>query len=993
MATSAPTTAIGYTQAPQYSQLAYDDELTPELQWPQSITVYDQMRKTDSQVASVLRAVTLPVRRTPWRIDPNGARPEVVELVADDLGLPIVGQAPRTPPRQKDRFSWSEHLRLALLMLPMGASYFEQVYRIEDDASRAHLRKLEWRPMKTIDDIQVAQDGGLVSIKQCWTQTNTSPKPIPVSRLVAYVHEREGGNWLGSSILRSAYKNWLLKDRLLRVQAQTIERNGMGIPVYEAAETEASLTAGLNMAKSLRAGEAAGAATPYGAKLRLMGVEGTLPDADPAIKYHDESIARAVLAHFLNLGTQTGSWALGTTFVDFFTMSLQTLAYQIADVANKHIIEDLVDVNFGESEPAPRLVFDEIGSRQQATAQAIKLLVDAGLITPDQVLDETLRQQYGLPPADPATATPPPAQVAPSRAPEPEPVPGEGSVAAGAAVVAHGTHNQLDHGRRMARGRDLLATDSLDVGALAAIVRVGDARRGAGGYDDRGPDDALASIARQQGFDGPPKVVSRQQLDKRIAAGDREMFRRVAGFGDVSAADAAEQFRSGSAYYGRGEWANGIHATTNGERVAKYGSPEGALRMALRADARTVTIEQLRKIRQDRQDHTNWPKDDIQLFQDLGRLAAALGYDAIEPDDDPRSPWILLNRTAVSVEKADPRRTVKAAVQYGLPPADPATAKPAPTQGEPSRAPEPEPVPGEGSVAASAGGPEVVAEQAPELVVAHGTHNQKDHGRRLPKSLDGDSPFAGFTRPQLQKAARRRGIELEPREDRESIERKLAAHLAGGDSKPDPVEVAPTASPARMTQAQYTSLLADEFVRLSMLRGTSEQDARKQAGPNPSIDDLKERNTVLRAKLRQKGVDYRTEEQKRTDDAEKNKLLDEVERLANEAGHDGAAKRAGASKMSKRELAAFVADANEFQRRRKAKQDAEGKGSSAVAAFKAAEDKSRATPRQVGYIKGLLRERGLSEGGAPGPTASEDIRKLSNAEARAYINRLLRGDY
>jgi hypothetical protein len=460
MAESAPTTAIGYTQAPQYSQLAYEDETTPELQWPQSVIVYDSMRRTDSQVASVLRAVTLPVRRTPWRVDPNGARPEVVELVAEDLGLPIVGQQPKSAPRTKDRFSWSEHLRLALLMLPLGHSYFEQLYRVDDDGNRARLRKLEWRPSKTIEDIDVAPDGGLISIKQYWTATNTSPKPIPVSRLVAYIHEREGGNWLGSSVLRSAYKNWLLKDRLLRVQAQTIERNGMGIPVYVAAETERSLDAGLALTQSLRAGAAAGTSIPFGATLRLMGVEGTLPDADPVVRYHDEQIARAVLAHFLNLGTQTGSWALGTTFADFFTLSLQTLAQQIADTATQHIIEDLVDINFGEQEPAPRLVFDEIGSRQAATAQSLKSLVDAGLIKPDAVLDENLRQQYGLPPADPATATVPPAQAPPSRAPEPEPVPGEGSVAASAAepVVAHGTHNQLDHGRRLHGVRDSLAS-------------------------------------------------------------------------------------------------------------------------------------------------------------------------------------------------------------------------------------------------------------------------------------------------------------------------------------------------------------------------------------------------------------------------------------------------------------------------------------------------------------------------------------------------------
>lgn len=410
MPTPAPVTEIGYTQAPNYNWWLYDNETTPELIWPQSVYIYDQMRRQDAQVGSVLRAVTETLLRTPWRIDPAGAKSRVTKFVADNLGLPIVGKPAAPPPRMKDRFSWPTHLREALLMLPMGHAYFEQVYRISDDGRFANLRKLAYRPAKTIERIDVASDGGLVAIKQYWTATVREPQPIPVERLVAYIHAKEGGNWLGTSILRNCYKNWLLKDRLLRVQAQTIERNGMGIPLYTAAETEETLTAGLGMATSWRAGEAAGSAVPFGASLRLVGVEGTLPDAMPAVEYHDSQIARAVLAHFLNLGQSTGSWALGTTFADFFTMSLQTLAEQIRDTATQHIVEDLVDLNFGEDEPAPRLVFDEIGSKQAATAAALKTLVDAGILHPDQVLEESSRQQYGLPPADPATATVPPGQ-------------------------------------------------------------------------------------------------------------------------------------------------------------------------------------------------------------------------------------------------------------------------------------------------------------------------------------------------------------------------------------------------------------------------------------------------------------------------------------------------------------------------------------------------------------------------------------------------------
>lgn len=344
-----------------------DDEQTPELRWPLSIEVFDRMRRTDPQIASVLRAVTLPVRRTTWRVDPNGARSEVAELIAADLGLPLVGSTEQTAVRRKDRFSWAEHLRMALLMLPFGHMFFEQTLRI-DEEGRARLRKLGPRMPRTITSVNVAEDGGLISIEQAAGATKVV---IPVDRLVAYVHDREGGNWLGSSLLRPAYKNWIIKDRLLRVQAQTIERNGMGVPLYKGAPNEEDLSKGAALAQAWRSGDNAGAAVPNEADLLLRGVEGDLPDADPAIRYHDEQIARAVLAHFLNLGTQTGSWALGSTFADFFTLSLQALAEQIADVATQHIVEDLVDWNFGEDEPAPRIVFDEIGTRDAVSVLAV----------------------------------------------------------------------------------------------------------------------------------------------------------------------------------------------------------------------------------------------------------------------------------------------------------------------------------------------------------------------------------------------------------------------------------------------------------------------------------------------------------------------------------------------------------------------------------------------------------------------------------------------
>ena len=159
-------TEIGYqTRALQGWSAFVDDEheSNPALQWPRSVEVFDKMRREDSQVGSVLRAVTFPIRRASWMIDPAGARDEVVDLVADSFGLPVKGRDYVAPLRTRDRFDFDEHLRLALLELVYGHSVFEQVYRV-DDGGRVRLRKLAWRPPRTIAKWDVADDGGEQSL-------------------------------------------------------------------------------------------------------------------------------------------------------------------------------------------------------------------------------------------------------------------------------------------------------------------------------------------------------------------------------------------------------------------------------------------------------------------------------------------------------------------------------------------------------------------------------------------------------------------------------------------------------------------------------------------------------------------------------------------------------------------------------------------------------------------------------------------------------------
>ncbi len=403
-------------QSNWWSDLA--NERTSDVRWPLSVRVYDDMVRQDAQISSVLSAVYSPILRTTWRIDGAGCDPRVTAHIAADLGLPIVGGDPNVAAiRTRDRFSWTKHLEVAIpTMLQYGHAPFEQVYSAGDPVNDTvyapwHLKKLAFRPPRTIANWGIRPDGTLASIQQ-WTPAYSGTMMvgfgglaagpiIPENSLVVYVNRLQGGNWMGMSVLRPAYKNWLLKDYLLRTQAQVLERNGMGLPVHTAAGgSEAELEAGLSIATAARAGDSSGVSLANGAKFELVGISGKLPDILPTIQYLDEQIARAVLAHFLNLGTQTGSWALGSTFADFFTLSIQTHAENFRDTAQQHIIEDLVDINYGPNEPAPRLVFDEIGTRRAEILASINSFVAAGVIRPDEDLEAFVRSSLDLPQAN-----------------------------------------------------------------------------------------------------------------------------------------------------------------------------------------------------------------------------------------------------------------------------------------------------------------------------------------------------------------------------------------------------------------------------------------------------------------------------------------------------------------------------------------------------------------------------------------------------------------
>lgn len=393
------------TVAP-WRQFIDTTEMVPELFWPRSIYTYDEMR-TDSQLAALLTSVMWGISQLRFMIDKNGAKASLVKEVSQDLNLPVKGDDGQPLGRMKKRFSHAQFALQALLCVVYGHAYFEQNGEIVDGKWR--LRRLFPIMPRTIAQINVDDDGDLANVVQ-WAgrrQVNGSvpvmggfADPIPGDRLVPFIFQREGHSWHGRSMMRDCFKDWVLKDRMMRVEAVNHERAG-GVP-YAVAPMGATIPEiedlGVMM-QQFRVGEEAGGAVPFGSEIKIA--KGSGSDIDKTIQRYDQSMARRFLLMLANLaqgtGSHVGSYALGQTFEDFFLVGQRHIAQWYCDVMNEFVIEDIVDWNYGEDEEfVPKLTWERM-SEDSLGVDNLATLVQRGVIIVDEELENAIRFKYQLP--------------------------------------------------------------------------------------------------------------------------------------------------------------------------------------------------------------------------------------------------------------------------------------------------------------------------------------------------------------------------------------------------------------------------------------------------------------------------------------------------------------------------------------------------------------------------------------------------------------------
>lgn len=437
------------------------DEANQDLVGLAGLEVFDKMYRQDADVRRIMALVVNPIAGATWRVEPAGgeqAEPEDEEAaqfvewaLLENMRphLPShLGQALRVYLRAGfgpfeivwERTEWQppvpdpdEQRRKQLREQkeqPKGekpekaedtqlAEPFEKKDEEPEEAERPERRtvivpaSLDLRLPRSI--FRWNQDGNrLKGLEQLTKGGNVD---LPAENLVYYRHQAEGDNWEGQSLLRPAYKHWYYKDAIERVQAMGIELQGMGVPtLYPPADaSDSDLDEMEEVLGSIRANHQSfllmpGPAAQFlgqndkatGWHFEIVSPDGSVADAEPALKYHSDKIAATVVAEFMRLG-QEGEGARATADVqqDPFLSAVENLAGEVEDVLNEQLVPRLVALNFDVEEP-PRLIMEKADSTSLTELGGfVKQLSDAGAIHTDYPLEDFLRDLAGLPAADP----------------------------------------------------------------------------------------------------------------------------------------------------------------------------------------------------------------------------------------------------------------------------------------------------------------------------------------------------------------------------------------------------------------------------------------------------------------------------------------------------------------------------------------------------------------------------------------------------------------
>lgn len=369
------------------------------------IAIFDQMYRSDAQCGAATDIITYPMRAARWKAEyPENASSSEKEIA--DAANEFLFENGDWP----DGESWDFYLRHLLMRVPYGFGLLNPVWMFDESKGLLRWKRLAPRLPKTVERFDVNPDGSLKAVVQ------NVPTPgsgsynfvsIPSDYALISVREREGDNYFGKSIYRRLYKHWFYKDDAYRIDGIRLDRYGVGVPVAKIQQGHVLDNDELNEIEmtliALRSHERAYIIEPPLVDFRIMtpdngtgGVSGLME----SVNHHDAQIVRGVLAQFLSDHAEGLNTNRTKTLADIFLHALKAEANAIAGDVRSQLLRRWCAANFDMSDKrVPLVTVQGIGDlTAEQLGGVLQPFVAAGVITPEDGLEDVIRKLLMLPP-------------------------------------------------------------------------------------------------------------------------------------------------------------------------------------------------------------------------------------------------------------------------------------------------------------------------------------------------------------------------------------------------------------------------------------------------------------------------------------------------------------------------------------------------------------------------------------------------------------------
>lgn len=381
----------------------FSEEYLQNLRGTRGAKIWDEMRRSESQVSMLLNAIMNPIKSATWEFE------EAANVADSAKHVEFCNTV------FKDMLDWESTLHEILTFIPFGFSLFEVIHSVVFNHPRLGtingIKSLAFRSQKTIQSWQLErQTGKLLGIEQFVSGDVGQNVKIPGEFLTVFTLHKEGDNYEGISALRPMYGAWFRKNQYLKLVAIGIEKYAVGTPVGTiptGKENSEDLANFKTLLENYTSHEAAYLLKPQGWELDIKTFDFDPSKIKEMILLENTEMINSVVANFLALGTNGGggAFALGQDLSDFFLSGLQSYANLPCGVFNRKLIPHLINLNYGPQLAYPKLKCSGIDDKAgKELAEVLGIFSDKKLIKPDMKLEEYLRSLYRMPKAEVETA-------------------------------------------------------------------------------------------------------------------------------------------------------------------------------------------------------------------------------------------------------------------------------------------------------------------------------------------------------------------------------------------------------------------------------------------------------------------------------------------------------------------------------------------------------------------------------------------------------------